>query len=296
MITLPTRPVMRYHGGKFGTNGSIADRIVANLPPHRIYVEPFGGVASVLLRKPRVQGEVYNDKWGGVVTVFKVLRDPKKAAELERRIRLTPFARDEFKLCSAEALAGVKDPIEFSRRIIFRSFAGFGSGSANPAHATGFRSNSMRSGTTPAHDWANFPDVIRSFTARLQGVTIENKDAISVMLQHDSEETLHYGDPPYVHSTRKMGNRYCKKGYVHELVDEDHRKLAEVLHQLRGMVVLSGYNSPLYEELYGSWERVEYTALADRASKRTEVLWFNPLAWEGRCRAQTPLLRAMGAA
>src|SRR5579883_641000 len=158
------RPVLRYHGGKFGNRGRVADFIAAQFPPHRIYVEPFGGGGSVLMRKPRSYAEVYNDKWSTVVNVFAVLRDPVQAEELERRLRLTPFARDEFIGCEEEQLEQIADPIELARRTIFRSFAGFGSAATNAKHATGFRANSNRSGTTPAQDWRNYPNFIAAFT------------------------------------------------------------------------------------------------------------------------------------
>ena len=87
-----TLPEKRYHGGKW----RLAPWIIEHFPPHRVYVEPFGGAASVLLRKPRSYAEVYNDRWSDVVNVFRVLRDPVRAAALKRLIALTPFARDEF--------------------------------------------------------------------------------------------------------------------------------------------------------------------------------------------------------
>lgn len=131
----------------------------------------------------------------------------------------------------------------------------------------------MRSGTTPAHDWANFPEALDYISDRLQGVVIESKDATEAILRYDSLETLHYVDPPYVHSTRKRVGK--GRGYRHEMTDVDHRALAGVLHDVKGAVVLSGYPSALYEELYRGrgWRRIERSAWADGASKRTEVLW-----------------------
>ena len=87
----PTRPVLRWHGGKW----LLAPWIIGHFSEHRVYVEPFGGAGSVLMRKPRCYAEVWNDLDGEVVNLFRVLRSAR-AQELVDVIRLTPFARDEF--------------------------------------------------------------------------------------------------------------------------------------------------------------------------------------------------------
>lgn len=253
------RPILRYHGGKW----ILAPWIVGNFPAHRVYVEPFGGAASVLLRKPRSYAEIYNDLDGEIVNLFKVARD--HGGELVRLLELTPFSRDEF----VESYEPSGDPLEQARRTVARSFMGFGSNAHNKA--TGFRSNSNRSGTTPAHDWRNYPGCLGAVIERLQGVCIENRDAIKVMLTHDSDQTLHYVDPPYVLATRDKGT-----DYRHEMTDTDHRALADVLMGLKGKVVLSGYPGGLYDEIFTGWQRIERAALADGAKARTEVLWLSP--------------------
>jgi DNA adenine methylase len=273
-VTAPTRPVLRWHGGKW----KLAPWIISFFPAHRVYVEPFGGAASVLLRKERAYGEVYNDLDDEVVGLFRILRDPSAAAELEQLLRLTPFARTEFK----ESYQPTDDPLERARRLVIRAFMGFGSNahsSQEKGHrSTGFRSNSNRSGTTPAQDWANWPDAMRALVERLAGVVIENRDAREVMAQHDGGGTLHYVDPPYLPETRARGNRYdlAWRMYRHELSREDHAALLSFLCELDGMVVLSGYPDPLYDEALLGWARYEREAMADGARPRTEVLWLNP--------------------
>lgn len=263
------RPVMRYHGGKH----KLAPWIVSQLPAHRIYVEPYGGAASVLLCKPRSYAEVYNDLDGDVVNVFRVLRDPGQAAELRRLLELTPFSRDEFHATAAGEVEGVSDPIERARRTVFRSFSGFGSAASNNTYMTGFRSNSNRSGRPPAMDWRNYPAFIDRFTDRLRGVVLENREALDVMRQHDGPATLFYVDPPYAHETRNLTNQHT---YKHEMSDDQHRALADALSGLRGMVVLSGYRCGLYDEMFATWVRVDRMAFADGAAPRVESLWFSP--------------------
>ncbi|MBR2819823.1 MAG: DNA adenine methylase [Reyranella sp.] len=260
-----TRPAMRWFGGKW----RLAPWIIAHLPRHREYVEPFGGGASVLLRKPRSHAEVYNDLDVDAVNLFRVLRDDALAAQLVQQLRLTPFAREEF----VAAYGETDDPVERARRLIVLSFQGFGS-NAHAKRSTGFRSNSSRSGTTPAHDWAHYPDALRITVERLAGVVIENRPAISVMAQHDSNDAVHYVDPPYVWATRARSD--MQRSYRHEMDDGQHVELLEFLRTLRGAVVLSGYPHALYDEALADWHRVERIAHADGARERTEVLWLNP--------------------
>lgn len=266
MNAAPDRPVLRYHGGKW----KLAEWIIGEMPPHRIYVEPFGGGASVLMRKPRSYAEVYNDAWGEVVNVFRVLRDPAQACRLATLLELTPYARDEF-FATYEVAA---DPVEEARRTILRSLAGFGSGAVSRSHVTGFRANSNRSGTTPAQDWRNYPEHVPTFVDRLRGVVVENRDAADVIAQHDTPETLFYVDPPYPHETRNV--KKTSAVYSVEMTDDQHERLAGVLRAVRGMVMLSSYRSDRYDRLYAGWDRVERATHADGARDRVEVLWLNP--------------------
>lgn len=269
-----TRPILRWHGGKW----ILAEWIIGHFPPHKIYVEPFGGAASVLVRKPRSFGEVYNDLDDDVVALFRVLRDPEKAKRLAKEVALTPFSRREFE----EAYQEPEDPVERARQLIVRAFMGFGSN----AHAsttrsrTGFRANSWASHTVAPHDWANYPEHIKAIVERLTGVVIEHRDGVACMKQHDSEETLHYVDPPYLPDTRSPANKYDLKHrmYRHELSPGDHGDLLDALKALKGMVLLSGYPHSLYDDALPGWTRVERDALADGARPRIEVLWINPVA------------------
>lgn len=284
------RPLLRYHGGKW----KLAPWIISMMPIHRFYCEPFGGAGSVLLRKPRSYGEIYNDRDGEIVNLFRVMRTPAHAEALTRSLLLTPYAREEF---SAAYLPATEvDPVEMARRTVIKAFMGYGGNATQVGAAslvgmrtqpsswtapTGLRVSRLR-GSTPATDWARYPSGIAVVTERLRGVVVENRDAGEVMLQHDGADTLHYLDPPYVPSTRKS-----RHGYRHEMGEAQHRELAGVLHSLKGMVMLSGYPSKLYDrELYGSWDRFEISHHAQSAVRTLEVLWMNPAAMAAR-RAMT---------
>ncbi len=271
-----TRPVIRYHGGKW----RLAQWIISQLPPHRVYVEPYGGGGSVLIQKERSHSEIYNDLWDEVVGVFRILRDPEKAERLRQQACLTPFARTEM----VKADEPADDEIEAARRLIFRSFSGFGSASANSLHKTGFRSNSRRSGNAPAMDWRSWPAQIELFTERLRGVCIECRPALDLIRQFDAADTLFYIDPPYPHSTRGMRRRNA--AYRHEMTDEDHEELASCLHGGSSMVVVSGYRCELYDDLYADYTRVDRRAYADGAAKRVESVWINKAAKHGQRRLE----------
>lgn len=266
-MTSVRNPALRYHGAKF----RLAPWVMQRFPPHSVYVEAFGGSAGVLLQKPRSYAEVYNDLDGEVVNYFRVLRDSATRAQLIEAVELTPYARDEFN----QAWDVTDDPIERARRIAVRAMMGFGSAGATKG-STGFRIDTRRVHGTAQHLWQKFPVAIAAAGERLSGVLIENRDAIDVMRQHDDVTTLHFVDPPYVHSTRTSPRR---GGYRHELNDDGHANLIGVLRSLRGMVVLSGYASALYKEQLGDWEMhtINARAAGNRgAVTRTECLWMNP--------------------
>lgn len=255
------RPVLRYFGGKF----RLADWIISHFPEHRVYVEPYGGAASVLMKKPRSYGEVWNDIDDSLYSLFCVLKDPILSQHLKASLEVTPFSRREFEMAHVYH----PDSLEKARRLVVRSFMGFGADSAtNLESKTGFRSNSNRSRTTPAHDWVNFPKHVTAFSERMRGVVVENRNAIEVMRTHDSVETLHYIDPPYPTDTRRGGR------YAYEMDIRDHEELVEFLKTLNGAVVVSGYDHKLYNSL--GWRRYTKEARADKSGLREEVLWVKP--------------------
>lgn len=283
MIT-PSRPLVRYHGGKW----KLAPWIISHFPEHRIYTEAFGGGASVLLRKKPVYNEVYNDLDDDIVNLMEIVRD--HGEELIRLIELTPFSRKEF----VQAYEPCDDPMERARRALIRSYQGVGSAAISAkktmsgfrskggyngtygAPPTGFRAAVKSRGTAPAKDWRAYPEVLPAIIERLRGVVIENRDAKELLLQHDTDWTLHYVDPPYPLDTRYA--RAKDNCYRFEMTDDEHIELLHFLKELKGFVILSGYMNEMYQAELNDWDMVTKEACADGGKKRVECLWLNPKA------------------
>jgi len=257
------RPALRYFGGKF----RIAPWILSHFPAHEVYVEPFGGGAGVLLRKMPSEIEVYNDLDGDVVNFFQVLRE--RPEDLIRAIDLTPWSRDEF----FTSLQACDDPLERARRLYVRSWQGIG---GKLYHRTGWRlDKNTRRGCPMVDDWSKI-EYLWEVASRWKEIYLEHDDACRVIEKLDSSETLVYLDPPYLSSTRNISWARC--AYAHEMTDDDHRRLGEVARSLQGMVIISGYPSELYEDLYGDWLKVTTETRHSFGGRAVESLWISPAA------------------
>lgn len=257
------RPLLRYFGGKW----SLAQWIIDHFPPHKIYVEPFGGAASVLIRKEPSHSEIYNDLDDRLVNLFRVLKDETKFEQLLRNLRYTLYSRAEYESAFDPSTTDVED----AEKLIVQSWMGFGSTSA--FEKTGLRGNVKSVSTVPQKGWVSYVENLPNIFERLRYVLIERSSYKDVVSAYDSDHTLFYVDPPYVLSTRS------RAAYRHELTDSEHVELADVLNNVAGMVVLSGYASDLYKELYAGWQYVEREHFADAGRRkrtvRTEGLWLN---------------------
>ena len=184
---------------------------------------------------------------------------------------MTPYCRDEFDL-SYELC---DDSIEQARRTIVRSMMAFG-GNVTARDKTGFRATANNRTSAPRR-WIKYAKELPIIINRLKEVTIENRPALELIDIHDSDETLYYLDPPYVSSSRKT----MPKCYKDEMTDEDHIALADKVKSKKGMFIVSGYHSELYDELYKGWKCVEKQSMAASFSggvSTLEVLWISPNA------------------
>lgn len=259
------RPALRYYGGKW----RIAPWIISHFPDHFVYVEPYGGAGSVLLQKEPSPSEVLNDVDGNVVNYFRMLRE--RTSELKRAIEFTPFSREEvYASCSPS-----DDPLEAARRFHVRAWQTQHGAPHMGRNGWRFgrRGGSVR--RSAVDDW-NDLDRLPAIATRLKGVQIEHDDALKVIPRFDSDGTLFYVDPPYVFSTRS--DRWARNGYEHEMEDEQHELLAEILNKIKGMALLSGYPSDLYKRLYRDWKMTSTKTQTLRGKQKHEYLWMSPNA------------------
>jgi DNA adenine methylase len=259
------RPINRY-----GAKSAIASRIIELLPAHRCYVEPFFGSGAVLFAKSPSKVEIVNDVDADIVLLFRVLRNAKQAAELQRLLKLTPFARDEHEECRSTPES--EDPVERARRFFVRCRQSYGGDVDGPWATT---PNANR-----ASEFASPVNQLHLVCERLRRVQIEHKDFRELIPKYDRSDTVCYLDPPYPSSVRGR-----KSVYDYEMSDDDHHDLLKIITRFeRGRVILSGYRSDPYDQLLKRWNRYEipvtlsaktFTNGAKKTEKRVEMIWCN---------------------
>ena len=257
-----------WYGGKF----SHLEWLLPLLPECHHYCEPFGGSAAVLLNRPPSSVETYNDLDGEVCNFFRVLREQKEA--LVEAIGLTPFSREEFAIaCELDASL---QPLERARRFYIRARQ-VRTGLAQTASIGRWANckNTSRNGMSGVISrWLGGVQALPEIAERLLRVQIENRPAIDVIKLYDSQETLFYCDPPYVHSTRGDS-----KAYGYEMTNDEHESLAVTLNAIKGKVALSNYECELMNRLYlaPKWHKFNAPSrtIHSTKGKRAEVLWTN---------------------
>lgn len=250
------RPPIPYFGGK----QLMAGKLLPLFPPHKTYVEVFGGAASLLFAKESSPVEVYNDLDSDLVNFMQVLRDRDGVfPDFYNRACLSPYSRDEWQFCR-DHLNDDPNPAERARRffVLARfSFSGL-VGSSFGIDVTG----SKRGMVQKASAYQGVLGVLPRLSERLVSVLIENKDFRNLIRVYDTEQTFFYLDPPYLPETRRSG------AYKHEMTEEDHHELVDALKTIKGRVMLSGYPSDLYDSL--GWNRQEWKTVCNAAG-RTRV-------------------------
>lgn len=262
-MTLP----LKWHGGKW----YLAPKIVALMPLHTHYVEAYAGGLSVLLAKdPDGVSEVANDIDGSLSNFWRVLQQEDTFARLLRVLEAVPFSEREWHKSRKRELT---DPVERAARFFINCRQSLAGRMASFAPLS--RTRTRRGMNEQASAWLSAIEGLPAVHARLKRVAILNRDAIDVIRGEDGPATLFYLDPPYLKETRAAANVYA-----HEMPDDDHQSLLDVITNCAGHVMISGYRSALYDRLLATWTRHEFVlpnqAAGGKQKRRmTEVVWCN---------------------
>lgn len=253
------KAIAKYPGSKW----SLANWIISFFPEHHSYVEPFFGSGAVLFNKPRSHIETINDLDGNVVNLFNCIRsDPKRLA---RNIYLTPYAREIYEKAFFE---NPEEPFERALNFFIRLNMGYGF--RTTGEKVGWKNDVQgRERSYASRDWCNLPEKIMQAAERLRGVQIENRPAAELIPRFNFKNVLIYCDPPYMLETRH-GNQY-----KYEMNTENHVELLELLIKHKGPIVISGYETELYNNMLASWNRYEKTTYSQTCSKKREFIWMN---------------------
>jgi DNA adenine methylase len=266
-----------------GGKAPLAQQIIGAFPPHLHYVEPYAGGLGVLLAKdPEGVSEVVNDVDGRLTNFWVVLADHELFRLFERTALATPFcqarweaARDYADLLKQGARRGdgpigrVTDAVEYFV-LVRQSFAG-----RRKSFAPLSRTRTRRGMNEQASAWMGAVDGLREVHTRLRRVVILNDDALRVIEQQDGPMTLQYMDPPYM-----LGTRTTPDHYEHEMTDQHHHDLIDLVKTLKSKVVISTYPNSIYEGGLSQWNRLDMDvpnqmSASARKRRMTERLYMN---------------------
>ena len=230
-------------------------------------MEPFAGMLSILLNRRPVDIEIMNDANGNIVNYWRVLRD--RPGELERKLELTPWAKEEYLHCCANAEEG--DDVERARKFVVRVAQGM---------LKSDKQNSWILITT-----GNFvrgymmlkPGQIKALAERIKALQIDAARDACDFLERIFEknwvkrELLIYCDPPY--QVESSDDVYTKS--------LDFERMKDILRNApeHAKIAISGYPGD-YDDLGWRLERkkVKHFSAGPRTGERPdrlECLWMN---------------------
>lgn len=257
------KSVIKYPGSKW----NIAPQLVELIPEHHSYVEPFFGSGAVLFNKPVSDIETVNDLDSDVVNLFRCIQ--KDSERLARLVMTTPFSREEyerqFEGCTSTLYAS-----NFQRAAGFLIKCWQGHGFRTNGYKVGWKNDVVgREKAYALWNWYRLPDWIIDITERLRKVQIENRPALEVIERFNYSQVFMYLDPPYMLGTRSG------KQYMHEMTDAEHEELLQMILQSRAKIMISGYETDMYNDYLSGWEKRQFSSCAEHGKPRIETVWMN---------------------
>jgi DNA adenine methylase len=251
-----------------GSKTNISKKLISLFPEHKIYVEPFGGAASVLLNKPLSKIEVLNDISDDIANLFAVVSSKDTFDKFVDLVLTLPYSRS----VHSKARKLLKQPFEFEpfNPDIKRAALYFYFRNVSISGSHSFAISLVRE---KASVYFNKVKQLPIIHERLQNVIIEKMDFEECIRKYDTPNTLFFVDPPY------FGTEYY---YAGGFKPEDHERLLRTLKQIKGKFVLTTYYNDIYAtELKDYYcvtiETKIYAALKrfEQREKATEYVYMN---------------------
>lgn len=265
---------IKIHGGK----KYLASRILKLIPPHIRYIEPYFGSGAVLFRKSgKGVAEFVNDINGDLMNFWDCLRNPETFSKLERLLVFSPLSQELWKY-SYETMEHKARQEGYEVYNAWRFFVrfrqsrqGLGRTYCTP---TGRLRRNMNENVSA---WLSAIEGLPEAHERLQRVEIYCEDALKFIGRFKNKDDFFYCDPPYLQETRILTDVY-----QYEMDELDHINLLEVLSNIKGKFILSGYPSKLYNDFakLNNWS-VQTIKIDNKASSKKkkeikeETLWSN---------------------
>lgn len=255
------RSVLRYPGSKW----NIASQLVRLIPEHHTYVEPFFGSGAVLFNKQQSNIEMVNDLDSNVVNLFHCIQED--AQNLARMVMTTPFSREIYEVTYRNAYDN-DDSYQKALKFLIQCWQGYGF--RTDGSKVGWRNDVQgRERAYALWNWYRLPEWLIDIAERLRMVQIENRPALEVIERFNYSNVFMYIDPPYMLHTR------TGKQYNYEMTDSDNEELLKMLLQSKAKIMLSGYESDMYNDYLAGWGKKQFSSYAEHGKPRTETVWIN---------------------
>ncbi|MBU2766880.1 DNA adenine methylase [Acidithiobacillus ferrivorans] len=286
-------PPIPYMGNKEWLTDYIARGKIV-IPPHKIWIEPFCGSATMTLAQHPSTVEIISDYDSYLVNFLDVLsrpalrsilldqlthyfKAPRRARELhlpylsKLTVRAKKVRGEGEKRVTKKLSIGQPDSITLARAFYICSKFDFGMRSLGYLDRFAYDDDSDKSVTQHTIDKR-----IESLTQageRLERVIIQQGDGLQLIREYAGEkDVFFYIDPPYVMSTRVTG----AADYSNELTDEEHNDLVDLLLSIRGSAILSGYSSQAYIRLEREGWKTLSVEIERMGRLREEMVWIKP--------------------
>jgi DNA adenine methylase len=255
--------VLKYPGSKW----RLADKIINLIPDHHTYVEPYLGSGAVFFKKQPSNIEMINDLDNDVVNLFNCIQ--KDSEKLARLVMTTPFSREQYDR-QFEIPEGAICVSAFEKAAGFLVKCWQGHGFRTNGYKVGWKNDVQgRERMYAMWNWYRLPDWVIEIAERLRCVQIENRPALEVIQRFNYSKVFMYIDPPYI-----LGTRTAKQ-YKYEMTDLDHEELLQTLLQSKAQIMISGYESDMYNQYLKDWNKVSFNTNAEYGLKRIETVWMN---------------------